>query len=96
MTSVNEELLSAVKQLSLTVERLDGRLDSRFHALEQEISTRLETVERQVDQIGGGLAVVLNRTAGTKKKSPFLPTGYKNLLSALTSGWPGRKSASGT
>jgi hypothetical protein len=80
--SDGEELIRAVERLSLTVERLDGRLDSRFKAFEKEISDRLETVERQVDEIGGGLAVVLKRSEDTKKKLPVLPTGFKSWLSA--------------
>jgi hypothetical protein len=80
--SDSEELIRAVERLSLTVERLDGRLGSRFKAFEDEISNRLETVERQVDQIGGGLAVVLKRSEDTKKKLPVLPTGFKSWLSA--------------
>jgi hypothetical protein len=80
--SDGEELIRAVERLSLTVMRLDKRIDSRFQAFEKEISDRLETVERQVDEIGGGLAVVLSRSEGTKKKLPALPTGFKSWLSA--------------
>lgn len=57
--SNDEDLIRAVEQLSLEV---------------RGMSKRLENLEDQVGEIGGGLAVVLNRSSDTKKK---LPTSLK-------------------
>jgi hypothetical protein len=92
--SDNEDLIGAVRKLSLVVERLDKRIDSRLGALEKEISDRLGTVEHQVDEIGSGLAVVLSRNEDTKKKLPGLPIGSKSWLSVMMASLTSKQSSS--
>ena len=85
-----ESLIRAVDQLGRSVEHLGGRLE----AFERQVTKRLDDAEHQLDEIGGGLAVVLSRSEDTKKKLPAFPTGFKSWLSVLTSGFGRTKSGS--
>lgn len=81
-----ESLIRAVDQLGRSVERLDSNLNGRLDSLERQVTKRLDETEHQLDEIGGGLAVVLSRSEDTKKKLPIFPVGYKSWLFVLTGG----------
>ncbi len=89
-----ESLIRAVDQLGRSVERLEKNVNGRLDAFEQQVTKRLDDNEHQLDEIGGGLAVVLSRSEDTKKKLPAFPTGFKSWLSVLTSGFGRTKSGS--
>jgi hypothetical protein len=89
-----ESLIRAVDQLGRSVERLEKNVNGRLDAFEQQVTKRLDDNEHQLDEIGGGLAVVLSRSEDTKKKLPAFPTGFRSWLSVLTSGFGRTKSGS--
>lgn len=91
-----ETLIRVVDKLGRSVERLEERVNSRFDSFEKQVNQRLDDAEHQLDEIGGGLAVVLSRSEDTKKKLPAFPTGYKSWLSVLTGGLLRKKSDSVT
>lgn len=89
-----ESLIRAVDQLGRSVDRLENNLNGRLDAFERQVTKRLDDAETQLDEIGGGLAVVLSRSEDTKKKLPAFPIGYKSWLSVLISGLRKTKSES--
>lgn len=79
-----EQLIRTMERLSLEVQTMNGRFDTGLKALDE----RLGAVERQVSEIGSGLAVVLSRSDSNrteireaKKKPMNLESGRTDLQS---------------
>ena len=71
----SERELSEIEQLIREVSKLTYSVEGMIN--------RVQEIEDHVAQIGSGLAVVLSRTEGTKKKLAALGPGYRRWLSVL-------------
>lgn len=90
-----EHLIRTLEKLSLEVQTLKARFDTGIQALEQRLDDRLSVVERQVSEIGSGLAVVLSRSDSNrtevreaKKKPASLRGGRTGLPNAPVENLP--------